>query len=167
MLASPLQFNHAIIAVHVSDQVSLPTLLVSQNLGRLLIFDPTNRVTPVGDLPASANRIETSIEACMDLNGQLVAKLARQYFGQSSTTPRAVSKLRGEEELTRRMETEWARQLGGVTLGHAVAGRQDENPFSVSFDLTAEHFGQIMQDRLLILRPGMLASGGVYGFTSK
>jgi hypothetical protein len=37
----------------------------------------------------------------------------------------------------------------------------------VKVDLTAERFGQMMQDRLLIVRPGTLSSGGEYYFTSR
>ena len=49
--ASPGQFNHAIIAVKVSDAVTLPTVIADSPLGRLLVFDPTDRITPVGSLP--------------------------------------------------------------------------------------------------------------------
>ena len=49
--ASPVQFNHAIIAVKVSDAITFPTVITDSSLGRLLIFDPTDRITPVGGLP--------------------------------------------------------------------------------------------------------------------
>ncbi|MDQ3042187.1 MAG: DUF3857 and transglutaminase domain-containing protein, partial [Acidobacteriota bacterium] len=49
--ASPDQFNHAILAVKVSDETSAPTVLNHAKLGRLLIFDATDQFTPVGDLP--------------------------------------------------------------------------------------------------------------------
>ena len=49
--ASPFQFNHAIIAVKVSEAVKLPTVIPDSPLGRLLMFDPTDPVTPVGGLP--------------------------------------------------------------------------------------------------------------------
>jgi hypothetical protein len=49
--ASPFQFNHCIIAVRVSGETSAPTVLEDAALGRLLIFDPTDSYTPVGDLP--------------------------------------------------------------------------------------------------------------------
>ena len=48
--ASPMQFNHAIVAVRVSDAIEMPTVLAAP-LGRLLIFDPTDSITPLGDLP--------------------------------------------------------------------------------------------------------------------
>ena len=48
---SPQQFNHCIIAVKVSDQTQASTVIVHPKLGRLLIFDPTDSETPIGDLP--------------------------------------------------------------------------------------------------------------------
>ena len=48
---SPQQFNHCIIAVKVSEETQAPTIVKHPSLGRLLIFDPTDDDTPVGDLP--------------------------------------------------------------------------------------------------------------------
>jgi transglutaminase-like putative cysteine protease len=48
---SPQQFNHCIIAVKVSDATQASTVIQHPKLGRLLIFDPTDSETPIGDLP--------------------------------------------------------------------------------------------------------------------
>jgi hypothetical protein len=190
--ASPEQFDHAIIAVKVSDGVALPTVIADSPLGRLLIFDPTDSITPVGSLPkeeqgsyalviaasggallkmpllpASANRIEATAEAAMNANGGITASLQRQYFGQSGIPLRAVDKLRGHEELQKRFERGFTRRLGGVTIKSVVAEGSDDSRLAVKIDLTAERFGQVMQDRLLIVRPGTLSSGGDYYFTSR
>jgi hypothetical protein len=37
----------------------------------------------------------------------------------------------------------------------------------VNLELAAERFGQSMQGRLFVVRPGLLTSGGDYSFTSK
>ena len=190
--ASPEQFDHAIIAVKVSDGVTLPTVIADTTLGRLLIFDPTDRITPVGSLPmeeqgsyalviaasggallkmpllpASANRIEAAVDATMNANGGLNASLQRQYFGQSGIPLRAVDKLRGHEELQKRFERGFTRRLGGVTIKSVAANGNADDRLSVNVDLTAERFGQMMQDRLLVVRPGALSSGGEYVFTSR
>ena len=49
--ASPQQFNHCIIAIKVSDETQVATVISHPTLGRLLIFDATDDDTPVGDLP--------------------------------------------------------------------------------------------------------------------
>ena len=48
---SPQQFNHCIIAVKIGDETQAPTVVRHPGFGRLLIFDPTDDNTPVGDLP--------------------------------------------------------------------------------------------------------------------
>jgi len=191
--ASPQQFDHAIIAVKVSEGITLATVIADSALGRLLIFDPTDSITPVGSLPteeqgsyalviaasggallkmpllpASTNRIEAAVDATMSPSGGLNASLQRQYFGQSGIPLRAVDKLRGHEELQKRFERGFTRRLGGVTIKSvATEGSTTENRLAVHVDLAAERFGQIMQDRLLIVRPGTLSSGGEYFFTSR
>lgn len=191
--ASPFQFNHAIVAIKVSDAVKLPTVIADSPLGRLLMFDPTDRITPVGGLPtdeqgsyalviagpsgallkmpllpANDNRTESTAEAVMDANGRITARLQRQYFGQSSIPLRAVVKLRGSDDLKKRFERGLTRRLGGVTLNSVTTeGAPDDNRLAVNLDLAAERFGQMMQGRLLIVRPGELSSGGDYYFSSR
>ena len=48
---SPQQFNPCIIAVKVSDETHASTIIQHARFGRLLIFDPTDSETPIGDLP--------------------------------------------------------------------------------------------------------------------
>lgn len=190
--ASPQQFDHAIIAVKVSDDLTLPTVIADSPLGRLLIFDPTDRITPLGSLrteeqgsyalvisatggallkmpllPAATNRIEAAVEATMNANGGISASLQRQYFGQSGIPLRAVDKLRGHEELQKRFERGFTRRLGGVTIKSVATDGSADDRLVVHVDLAAERFGQMMQDRLLIVRPGSLSSGGDYYFTSR
>jgi hypothetical protein len=190
---SPHQFNHAIIAVRVSDQVELPTVMERTPLGRLLIFDPTDPFTQVGDLPedeqgshalviagaqgalltmpllpASANRIESSVEGSIGITGHLDAKVARQYFGQASISLRAVEITRGSDELKKRFERGFGRRIAGTTVGKVTTDAQvAENRLGVNVDVAAEHFGQNMQGKLFVVRPGLLTSGGDYLFTSK
>ncbi len=191
--ASPMQFNHAIVAVHVTDAVKLPTVIGSAALGRLLIFDPTDPITAVGDLPedeqgslalivagaqgdllampllpASANRIESSIVGVLDPDGRLEAKIQRQYFGQSSVPLRGVELLRGGDELKRRFERSFGRRFAGATVGAVTTeSNPSDNSILLNVNLAAERFGQNMQGRLFIVRPGLLNSGGDYSFNSK
>jgi transglutaminase-like putative cysteine protease len=191
--ASPMQFNHAIVAVRVSDTTTLPATINSPTLGRLLLFDPTDSVTPVGDLPedeqgsyglvvagsngalvklpalpASANRIESLIEATVDLSGKLNAHVQRRYFGQSGVGLRGIEKFGGSGELRKRFERSYARRLPGTALTNiGMELKPEENVVAVNVDLTADRFGQIMQGRLFVVRAGLLTSGGEYGFSSK
>jgi hypothetical protein len=190
--ASPAQFDHAIVAVRVSDNIELGTVLKGTPLGPLLIFDPTDRLTRLGDLPeeeqgsyalvvagargallrmpllhASANRIESSVEGAIGADGRLEARIRRQYFGQSSIPLRATEMLRGSDDLKKRLERGFGRRLAATTVSNvATESRTEENALSLHLELAAERFAQ-MQGRLLIARPGVLTSGGDYFFTSK
>ncbi|HVU16455.1 MAG TPA: transglutaminase domain-containing protein [Candidatus Didemnitutus sp.] len=48
---SPIQFNHAVLGIEVDDSIQAPAVLTVPSVGRILIFDPTDPFTPVGDLP--------------------------------------------------------------------------------------------------------------------
>jgi len=48
---SPTQFNHCILAVRVGAATQAASIVVHPKLGRLLLFDPTDPDTPLGDLP--------------------------------------------------------------------------------------------------------------------
>ncbi len=51
---TPLTFNHAILAIRLPGDVPMATLFPVRDhpqLGKLLFFDPTDRITPLGNLP--------------------------------------------------------------------------------------------------------------------
>jgi transglutaminase-like putative cysteine protease len=50
---SPQQFNHCIIAVRAPESDASTTRIDHETLGRLLVFDPTDPLTRVGELPES------------------------------------------------------------------------------------------------------------------
>jgi hypothetical protein len=187
------QFNHSIAAIRVSPQISLPTVIEPPALGRLLMFDPTSRTTQVGDLPESeqgsfalisapkngelvtmprlpvmSNRVESSINAAVDGSGHLEGRIQRQYFGQSGEYWRRVLREGGADELKRAFERNITRRLGGISLKNCTtAGGVEDGHFDVNLEVTAIQFGQIMQNRLLFVRPGLLGSVAEYGFTGK
>jgi Domain of Unknown Function with PDB structure (DUF3857)/Transglutaminase-like superfamily len=191
--ASPMQFNHAIIGVHVSDSIKLSTVVETKTLGRLLIFDPTDSITPVGDLPldeqgsyalivagsngallqmpvlsAEANRIESNVEAMVDATGHLNAKVQRRYYGQSAVNLRSTEKLEGAAELRKRFERSYSRWVPGSSIGGiSTSPGAEDNQLNVNLNVAADRFGQVMQGRLFVIRPGLLTSGGEYVFTSK
>lgn len=191
--ASPMQFNHAIVAIRVSPAVAGPMVIETKNLGRLLVFDPTDTITPVGDLPEdeqgsyglllagsegelikipmtppSANRTESNIEAAVDAAGRLEAHIARRYYGQSAVNLYAAEKSEGASGLRKRLEESYSGRLPAATLSNISTEPEiEKNRHKLNFDLAADRFGQVMQGRLIVIRPGLLASGGVYSFSRK
>jgi transglutaminase-like putative cysteine protease len=190
--ASPFQFNHAIVAIRVPDAVVLPTVIPESPVGRLLLFDPTDPVTPVGDLPkdeqgsyalliaedrgglltmpvlsAEANRIESLVKGTLGADGRIEARIERDYYGQSGIALREIQKLQGADEVRKRFERGLSRQLNELTIKRVDTDLKDENRLAVKIDLVADRFGQVTQGRLFILRPGLLTSGGDYVFTAR
>ncbi len=188
---SPHQFNHAIIAVRVSADTKLPTVFDHPRLGRLLLFDPTDPDTPLGSLPedeqgshalvlagaqgelvdvpllpASGNRIESTVEATMDSLGKLEAHVARRYFGQSAARAHARVSHQTNEELKRGYERSLARNVGAIAVGQAaISGKIAEGQMQLSLDFSAASFSQAMQG-MVIFKPGTLALGADYAFTT-
>jgi len=65
-LPSELYFNHAICAIEVDDSVQSPAVIKDPKARRLLIFDPTDPYTLVGDLPASLQGTVIHVERPAD-----------------------------------------------------------------------------------------------------
>ncbi len=190
---SAMQFNHAIVAVKVSSETSAPTVLNHPRLGRLLIFDPTDPVTPVGDLPSdeqasyalviagpdgdlvkmpqlptASARIERTVEARMDDNGHLAAHLVTEYFGQAGSSVRYVTSHGGMDQFKKNLERTYSRRLGGVTLDKITpSDHATENRMELTVDLGVGQFGQFMQQKMLVLKPGVLAPDTDYMFSNK
>jgi hypothetical protein len=190
--ASPMQFNHAIVAVRVSDAVTLPVVITAPPLGRLLIFDPTDPITLLGDLPeeeqgsralviagdrgalltmprlpAAANRIESSVAGSVDANGRLTANIDRKYFGQTARPFRAAGTSGGSGDLKKRFEQALGARLGASVNKLETEAKPGQDSVTASLDIAAEGFAQSMQGRLFIVRPGLLTSGGEYFFKSR
>src|SRR5258708_32376204 len=104
------------IAVRVCAGRKLPKVVDVARLGRLLIFDPTDPITPVGglpreeqgsyalvvassdgdlvkmpELPLASNRIERSVEGEWNAGGQVGVQLLTQYCGQPGGPMRATA----------------------------------------------------------------------------
>jgi hypothetical protein len=112
--------------------------------------------------------VESAIDATLDANGRLDAQVQRRYFGQSGVALHSVEKLKGGPELTKRLERSYSRRLPATALSSVTTEMNSEgSALSINLKLAADRFGQVMQGRLFVIRPGLLTSGGEYGFTSR
>lgn len=190
---SPQPFNHAIVAVKVSAETKAPTVLDHPKLGRLLFFDPTDSVTPLGDLPeqeqgsralvtagdigdlvtvprvgAEANRVERTVDAEAFLEGNARARMVTRYHGQAGTGWRHAAKDSVDTELRKRMERGLSRRVGGVKVGEVkVSGGASEPWVETAVEFEAARLGQMLQGRLLTLAPGQLAPGTEFVFPAR
>ena len=114
--ANARAFNHAVVAIHLPDSVEDPSLLAilqHPKYGRLLIFDPTDELTPFGQLgnylqasygmlagpgggelvllpsmPASVNSIQRLPSCKLDGNGMLTGEVNEVRNGNKAWAER-------------------------------------------------------------------------------
>lgn len=178
--ASPQQFNHCIIAVKVKDETEAPTIIRHPQLGRLLIFDPTDEDTPVGDLPdheqgslalvvagdagallrmpvtpPEANRLERETEAELSADGALNAAIREHAFGQAAVAARREFRGRSRGDYMKMIER-WITQGVGRASVTSVDPK-DGKDFSLEVRFAAPSYAQIMQNRLMVLKPAIVS----------
>lgn len=186
---SPRQFNHCIIAVVVSPETEAPTVIETEKLGRLLIFDATDELTPVGDLPESLqgsygviiagadgdlfempstspedNAMERSLEVKLDSSGSIAGTIREYSKGQSSREERLRYRKLSKSDY-RKMIEGWL--AGGASAAKLIDMSPEDNHAEASFDLSVEFqapgYGQLMQNRLLIFKPAIVSRlRGIY-----
>jgi hypothetical protein len=180
---SPTQFNHAIIAVQVSEETNVPTVIEHPKLGRLLIFDATDDNTTVGDLPVyeqgsfalvaagadgslvrmpttppEANRMEREAEVILTREGAITAKVKERSQGQAAVSERELFRRLSRSDYLKVIETWITKGTMGARVNkiEPVDDRL-EGRFALDVDFTAERYAQIMQDRLLVFKPAIVS----------
>jgi hypothetical protein len=174
--ASPSQFNHMIIAVRLQTGSGSPSVVQSP-LGPLLLFDPTDEKTPVGDLPIyeqgsygllcagergallsfpviqpDVNLLSEEYSASLDEQGSLAVSLLHRSSGQSARRDRSLSQSGSAEEYKSLLERRLSRYAKGISLGDVKTQDQyEQNCFSLDLRFTASHYAQMMQGRMLVL----------------
>ena len=181
--ASPRQFNHCIVAVKVSDETQVPTVITHPKLGRLLIFDATDDNTPVGDLPdheqgsfalvaagdagslmrmpvipPEANLLQRNIDASIDVNGSLTASIRENATGKWAVNYRSEFRSESRPAYVKIIER-WVTSGATAAAVSRVDPRDNstEGRFDLDIDFIAPAYGQVMQERLLVFKPAIVA----------
>ena len=176
---SPQQFNHCIIAVRVSDDTKASTIVEHPKLGRLLIFDPTDSETPLGDLPfylqgslalldsklstelvrmpttpPEMNQLERVSTFQLRPDGAIAGQIQDHAVGQVAVRYRSDFRQRSKPEYNGMVE-EWL--TAGATSARVSKVEPSDNvgdgKFSLNVEFSATQYGQLMQDRLLVFKP--------------
>src|SRR5262245_20463052 len=180
---SPHQFNHCIIAVKVADETQAPTVVKHQTLGRLLIFDPTDDDTPVGDLPdheqgsfalivagdagelmkmpvtpPEANRLERTIEAALGADGALAAKVSERSFGQAAVEERRLFK-RAERPVYLKYIEHWVTQTAPSANVQKSEPNDDarQGKFALDVEFKSPNYAQLMRGKLMVFKPAIVS----------
>ena len=176
---SPQQFNHAIVAVVVGRDTRATAVLEHASLGRLLFFDPTDEQTPLGELPmhlqgsqglvvsadggplvrmplsdAEANPTTRRVDASVTADGTLHATVRRASAGHPASIERHIYRDLPQDDYLRAIEADVRRQIPGAVLTLAKVGEDAAtNRFELTMTLQAPAYAQILQGRLMIVRP--------------
>ena len=177
--ASPRQFNHAIIAVKVSDTTEAATVMQHPKLGRLLIFDATDAYTPVGDLPdylqgsnaliiAGENGglakmpvappefdlLDRTIDVTLTGTGAVKGIIREKAMGQTSAYFRREHRSLSSSDYRKAIEGWLTRGATGAQLVNlSTKDKHAEAGFDLDVEFSIPNYGQLMQNRLLVFKP--------------
>jgi hypothetical protein len=179
-------FNHAILAIRLPDQVSDARLVATiqhPKLGRLLIFDPTDELTPFGmlrgplqgsygllvapdggeltqmpQLPPANSGTRRTAKLTLDVHGGLRGDVQDERVGDAAWRQRA--ELRGLEKESDRIkpiETVMSHSLSSFTITKATMTNFKDTalPFGYQWSFVAPEYGKMAGD-LLLVRPRIL-----------
>ena len=180
---SPQQFNHCIIAVKVSDQTQASTVIQHPKLGRLLIFDPTDSETPIGDLPyhmqgslalldsknttelvtmpvtpPEMNELERVATLQLQADGAIAGMIQENAKGQTAAKFRSEFKQLSKPDYHGMIER-WL--TAGATSAQLDKIEPSDNvgdgKFTLNVQFSAKAYGQLMRDRLLVFKPAVVS----------
>ena len=180
--ASPQQFNHAIIAVKVSDETEAPAVLEHEKFGRLLLFDPTDSHTPPGYLPEDeqgslaliitseggelirapavspeGNMVKREVQARLGEDGAIKAEIQEYLTGSSASENRSLYSRLTREEYRKVIERWVARGAPGSAVSKIEAGEQGGGGFFVNVEMSSPRYSKLMGQQLMVFKPAVVA----------
>jgi hypothetical protein len=181
-------FNHAILAIKLPEDVKDPSLIaVMQHpkLGRVLFFDPTNELTPFGQIggylqanygllvtpdggelvelpqqPAAMNSIERVGKLTLDSNGRLKGEVNERRLGdQARSERRRLQSVTKNEDRIKPIESILAGSLSSFQIVRASLINVDRTdlPFGFNYSFESDHYAK-NAGNLLLVRPRVLGS---------
>lgn len=179
---SPQQFNHAILAVQLNEAVESAAVVTHPPLGRLLLFDPTSEVTPVGALPdhlqgglallvhreagglievpaaaPESNALERHIEASLQADTSLTARIREVSKGQSAVDEIRLLHDHSQDGYERIIERWVSRGIPGAEVLQVETAEGEGGHFALKVNLQAAGYGQSVQGRLIIFKPVLVS----------
>jgi hypothetical protein len=187
---SPQQFNHCIVAIRVSEETEAATILQHPTLGRLLIFDPTDEHTSVGDLPdheqgslalvvagdqgallrmpstaSELNQLEHQTEAIISGDGALTTSIQERARGQFASQSRRECAVLSIPEYRRMIERWIARSVPGANVTNMEVGKSSErDQVTLNVEFKTDRYATLMQ-HLMIFRPVVVSKRGSLSLT--
>lgn len=183
-----IAFNHAILAIQAPagvDEAQLPALVVHPTLGKVLYFDPTDSLTPLGQLrgalqanygvlvapgggelvqlprmPAAANAIDRTALFKIDDNGALHGDVHEVRRGDQALAQRSVLRsVAQDSDRIRTVESELAGSFTSFEITKASIRnlRITDRPLEWQYSLVSDSYAKSVAE-LLLVRPRVLGS---------
>lgn len=174
---SPFQFNHAILAIRVSDGVKHPAVFEFPGVGRLLLFDPTDEYVPLGSIPdheqgsyalllagekgdlfktpattPSDNHVSRKTKFSIDPSGRMKAVVRDSATGQMAFDSRWILSRNSPMEYTKRRERYIAQVIQGAAL-EKISPSDQVSSFDITYEFSVDAYAKVMQGRLMMIRP--------------
>lgn len=180
---SPQQFNHCIIAVKVSDESRASTVIQHPALGRLLMFDPTDSETPIGDLPyylqgslalidskdatelvkmpetpPGMNRLERTATLALTADGAIAGRIQEQAQGQTAARYRSEFRQLSKPDYNGMIERWLTNGASNARLAKIEpSDSASDGRFSLNVEFSANSYAQLMMGRLLVFKPAIVS----------
>jgi hypothetical protein len=181
-------FNHVIVAVKLPDGLTDPSLVATfqhPKLGRLLFFDPTDEMTPFGQIrgelqdnygllvaadggelialpqqPSAMNSLERTGKLVLDANGTLKGDIQETRLGGRASSERwALRTSVKDTDRIKPIETLLANSLSGFRITHATVLNFDHTDLPFGFNYTFESANYAKNaGGLLLVRPRVLGN---------
>src|SRR5579872_66737 len=181
-------FNHVILALHLPDAVndaSLSSVYQHKTLGRLLVFDPTDELTPFGylrgplqanfallvtenggeliQLPKLApamNGLRRIAKLTLAPTGALTGQVTETRLGDSAAYQRELLRtVTKDQDRIKPIETVLSQSLANfrVTKASLINLNETNQPFGFEYSFTTENYSK-PAGNLLLLRPRVLGN---------
>jgi hypothetical protein len=184
-----LNFNHVILAIPLPADVPVTdifAIVTHPRYGKLLFFDPTSTLTPLGYLPsieqanygmltaadggelirmpllpASVNRLSRTAHLTLSTDGSITGSVEEIRQGDLAEESRAQLLSSQGKDRAKVLETFLGTFMGGFTLTKATTGNLDDYDklFVLNYQFVAPNYAQTAGD-LLLLRPRVLGGKG-------
>lgn len=182
------RFDHAIIAIKLPEGLNEPSLSATVDdpkLGKILFFDPTSELTPLGrisgylqanyglmvtpdggqlvelpKLPSSMNGIRRTAKLNLDANGKLTGRVTETRVGDRASYERYTMRtVTNANERIKPIESLLASSLSTfvITKADAVNIEHTDLPFGFEYTFESENYAKNAGD-LLLVRPRVIGS---------
>jgi hypothetical protein len=182
------EFQHAILAIKMPDEVKDPSLIAVMEhpkRGRILFFDPTNEVTPFGQIggypqansgwlvtpdggelvelpqqPSAMNGIQRVGKLQLDANGMLKGDVQEMRLGDRASSERwRLRSVTNNADRIKPIESLLAGSLSSFQIMKAsvINFEHTEQPFGFSYSFESDNYAK-NAGNLLLVRPRVLGS---------